>query len=71
MGRLDGTVAVVTGAASGIGAATAVRLASEGATVVLFSVVTVNELAPTEATVPMATGGVPPMFPGPPWPPPT
>jgi NAD(P)-dependent dehydrogenase (short-subunit alcohol dehydrogenase family) len=33
MGRLDGTVAVVTGAASGIGAATAVRLAAEGATV--------------------------------------
>ncbi len=33
MGRLDDTVAVVTGAASGIGAATAVRLAEEGATV--------------------------------------
>jgi hypothetical protein len=29
-------------------------------TVVLFSVVKVNESAPTEATVPMATGGVPP-----------
>jgi NADP-dependent 3-hydroxy acid dehydrogenase YdfG len=32
--RLDGTVAVVTGASSGIGAATAIRLAAEGATVV-------------------------------------
>jgi meso-butanediol dehydrogenase / (S,S)-butanediol dehydrogenase / diacetyl reductase len=34
MGRLDETVAVVTGAASGIGAACAVRLADEGAAVV-------------------------------------
>ena len=40
MGRLDGTVAVVTGAASGIGAATAVRLASEGATVATTDVTT-------------------------------
>ena len=33
MERLEGTVAVVTGAASGIGAACVERLASEGATV--------------------------------------
>jgi len=38
MGRLDGRVAVVTGGASGIGAATAVRLADEGATVATFDV---------------------------------
>ena len=36
--RFDGRVAVVTGAASGIGAATAHRLADEGATVVLTDV---------------------------------
>ena len=35
MGRLDGRVAIVTGAAQGIGAATARRLASEGAKVTL------------------------------------
>jgi len=38
MARLDGTVAVVTGAASGIGAATAERLASEGATVATMDI---------------------------------
>lgn len=37
-GRFAGDVAVVTGAASGIGAATAVRLASEGAAVVLADI---------------------------------
>jgi NAD(P)-dependent dehydrogenase (short-subunit alcohol dehydrogenase family) len=35
MGRLDGKVAVVTGAASGIGRASAIRFASEGAAVVV------------------------------------
>src|SRR4051794_21151489 len=34
MGRMDGKIAVITGAASGIGAASAQRFAAEGATVV-------------------------------------
>ena len=38
MGRLDGKVAIVTGAASGIGAATARRFAAEGARVVVADV---------------------------------
>src|SRR5215217_2248815 len=39
MGRFDGKVAMVTGAGSGIGRATATRLGSEGATVACLDVV--------------------------------
>lgn len=37
-GRLDGMVAVITGAASGIGAGTARRFVDEGASVVLADI---------------------------------
>ena len=35
MGRLEGRIAIVTGAASGLGLATSKRFAAEGATVVM------------------------------------
>src|SRR5579859_1030598 len=38
MGRLDGRVAFVTGAGKGIGAATALRMAEEGARIVLADI---------------------------------
>jgi len=38
MGKLDGRVAFVTGAGRGIGAATALRLAEDGARVVLADI---------------------------------
>ena len=38
MGRLDGKVAIVTGSAHGIGAATTTRLAQDGAAVVVADI---------------------------------
>jgi len=47
MGRLEGKVAIVTGGARGLGAADAVRLASEGARVIITDVLDGAEIAKT------------------------
>lgn len=54
MGRLDARVAVITGAASGIGAATAQRFAAEGASIAGFDMADPlpDQLAALEATAP-------------------
>ena len=53
MQRFTGKVALVTGAGSGIGRATAIRLASEGARVTLADI---NEQALTDTCAALATG---------------
>ncbi len=54
MGRLDGRIAIVTGAARGLGAAAAVRLAAEGAQV---GILDIREAAATRDQI-RAAGGV-------------
>ena len=56
-GRFDGKVALLTGAGSGIGRASAIRLAAEGATVFLHDR-DAEGLAGTEATIAAAGGTV-------------
>ncbi len=62
MGRLDGRVALVTGAASGIGAATAARFRAEGATVVGADVTPADDVSALdvrdEAAVARVVAGV-------------
>jgi 3-oxoacyl-[acyl-carrier protein] reductase len=53
MGRLDGKVAVNTGAGRGIGRATATRVAAEGASVVANDV----DADPVEETATLIRGG--------------
>lgn len=57
MGQLDGKRAIVTGAGSGIGRASAVRFAQEGAAVVIADVAEAG-LAETEAQIAAAGGKV-------------
>jgi 3-oxoacyl-[acyl-carrier protein] reductase len=56
MGRLEGKVAIVTGSSRGIGKATALRLASEGARVVVHGKTDGGRLAPIVAQIATAGG---------------
>ncbi len=54
MGKLEGKVAVITGAASGMGRATAIRFAREGAAVVVADL---NSQAVEETVAEIAASG--------------